>query len=873
MSTDRQPASEMEELVAHALERIEAEGVGALDELCRAHPENADELRARFDWLLETGLITAAGAPRDYPERLGDFRLIEPIGHGGMGVVYRAEQVSLGREVALKLVRPEQLYFPGALERFEREVTTVAGLAHPGIVPVFAVGQADGVPYFAMELVRGASLGTVIERLAERDVRELTGGDLLRALDELDVGSDEDASELFDGPWPTVCARVAREVAEALEHAHRRGVLHRDVKPSNVIVTRGGRIMLVDFGLASSAVVNERQTRTGQRVGTLAYMAPEQLRGERELDARTDVFALGVTLYELLALKLPHETGSEAERLARAHEVVLSGLNKLDPRITWELETIVQTATDPDPARRYASAGALASDLGLALEGKSIAARRASLWRRARRWAAREPARAVAVALVLALAAAGPIVARSMERQTERAAASLDDAIAAVDAMLEQSSNSDFIDSPGADPARRELLERAAELYERLLVREGKDPALLSGVVRANLRLSTIQCELGNLDESIAAAERALEATGGAELVERETLRWEARYSRALVLYARAEFEAFRAEAVAILAEPDAAADTTLSYRRAILWKLIALLRQSDRDFDGALEAIDRAIAVCEGLLESEPQDPVIHSELAMSLQTRSYFIAFRDRTADVDTGFSRAVELLDRTIDHDPKSPYQRYRLAHTLSRWAHVATMRDEMTQAESLAGEADEWFTELVREYPLREGYAVAYLANLQRLSWSLRRGGNAPAAAEVLERGLEAGQTILDRHSASDRAAFYFAMLAGELARIRGAEGRLDQADACWELARQGWERVLGAEMPRPAHEIQAGAFYGNLAKHQLARGRHDEAEASARSAIEWNQRMLERTGTADHQLRLDDATQLLEKILAERAGPD
>src|SRR5690606_32092732 len=218
-------------------------------------------------------------APRPFPERLGDFRLLERLGGGGMGVVYRAEQVSLRREVALKLVRPDQLYFPGTRERFRREVAIVAGLSHPGIVPVYAFGEEDGLPFFAMEYVRGATLAETLDALRGGTFGPAGGEAIAAAIAARSASADDGAaSAMFEGAWEQICTRIAREIAEALEHAHRRGVVHRDVKPSNVMVTSSGRVMLLDFGLSSTSG-SERITRSGSVLGSLAYMAPEQLRG------------------------------------------------------------------------------------------------------------------------------------------------------------------------------------------------------------------------------------------------------------------------------------------------------------------------------------------------------------------------------------------------------------------------------------------------------------------------------------------------------------------------------------------------------------------------------------------------------------------
>src|SRR5262245_14455379 len=269
------PLDRVGELMERCLARPEAEQRDAIEQACAEHPDVAAELRARVAFLSGIGLGPES-AP-DVPERLGEFRLLERLGGGGMGVVHRAEQGSLGRIVALKLVRPELLFFSGARDRFRREIETIARLHHPGIVQVFVAGEDRGVPWFAMELVEGCSLAEVLASLSVRAPESLSGSDLLRVVRERTKTAETAAPPLpaFTRSWTAACVEITRQVAEALDHAHAQGIVHRDVKPSNVLLTPDGRARLVDFGLTSS-VQDERITRSGAQVGTLHYMSPQQ---------------------------------------------------------------------------------------------------------------------------------------------------------------------------------------------------------------------------------------------------------------------------------------------------------------------------------------------------------------------------------------------------------------------------------------------------------------------------------------------------------------------------------------------------------------------------------------------------------------------
>ncbi|MSR47053.1 MAG: hypothetical protein EXS13_08310, partial [Planctomycetes bacterium] len=406
---------ELRQLALECIDRIEREGSAAFAVICQQHPQHADELRRRLGPLLRTGLLEGATPPSAPPQRLGDFVLGEKLGEGGMGVVYRAEQQSLRRSVALKLMRTEQLHFDGARERFRREIDAIARLQHHGIVPIHAVGEEAGLPYFAMELIDGKSVAQLLREVADTRPDRLTGASFAQALGH-HQGSPLPAP--FRGSWSDACIELARQVAEALAHAHERGVLHRDVKPGNVMVTRDGRAMLVDFGLAAASGAGDL-TRTGALLGSLPYLSPEQVRGDSSrVGPRSDVYSLGITLFEMLALRVPYaESGVEAtlRAIELGRPAPLRALNRAVPS---DVETACLAAIDPDPVRRYSDAAAFAHDLDNLLHHRPIAARRPGPLLRARRFAQRRPALAVGVLLGSAIAIGGPwLVAAAESRQ------------------------------------------------------------------------------------------------------------------------------------------------------------------------------------------------------------------------------------------------------------------------------------------------------------------------------------------------------------------------------------------------------------------------------------------------------------------------
>jgi predicted Ser/Thr protein kinase len=357
---DAQQSSQAEQLVQALdfyLEELKAGNVPDREQLLADHPEVAEQLETCL-----AGIDFIQSVPtdsEDAPKTLGDFRIIREVGRGGMGAVYEAEQISLGRIVALKVLRFGSVSDPQALERFQREAETVAQLHHTNIVPVFSVGHENGVNFYAMQFIDGPSLDAVLKE--------------------------------NDGPIDS--QRVAEwglQAAEALAHAHDRDVIHRDVKPSNLILDKDSRIWLTNFGLAKRS--NDLAlSMTGALLGTPRYMSPEQASSAtRRVDHRTDLYSLGATLYQLVtgkpvfAADTPHgiisQILTEEPRPPRQHRADL-------PR---DLETILMKCLAKDANERYMSAQKLVDDLRAFLDGRPIAARRAGAIELAVRWVKRQ---------------------------------------------------------------------------------------------------------------------------------------------------------------------------------------------------------------------------------------------------------------------------------------------------------------------------------------------------------------------------------------------------------------------------------------------------------------------------------------------------
>lgn len=523
------------------------------EELLAEHADLADSLRphllmlgaldlAARDFGTERGSSSPSTEDGATPPvlRLGDFEIFRELGRGGMGVVYEARQVSLERRVALKVLPFVSSLDAKRLPRFRNEAQAAAQLHHPHIVPVYAVGCERGVHFYAMQFIEGQTLAEVIRALQHDG---LPAGNRCAPAEELSAsagaslasatpgspdfpGHEAPAAGLSpllfprrpspDATTPTkplppelsgssqrgrdffrTVARLGIQAAEALEHAHQQGILHRDIKPSNLLIDQRGELWVTDFGLARLPE-EANLTRTGDQLGTLRYMSPEQALGQHlAVDQRADVYSLGLTLYELVTLR-PAFDAREPEGLLRQiaqHAPVAP--HRLAPAIPRDLETVILKAIAPEPERRYLSAQEFADDLTRFLEDRPIRARRANLLERSGRWLRRH--RAVAISVV-----AGSMLALSVyavmlwhaERTTresflalqsarERERVALKITLSAMhrvfQAMLSRPAWSHLLRGPEGEDVSRQ----AVALYDRFAKLTQNDPDMLDITVMA----------------------------------------------------------------------------------------------------------------------------------------------------------------------------------------------------------------------------------------------------------------------------------------------------------------------------------------------------------------------------------------------------
>ena len=457
------------------------------------------------------------------PGKFGGYELLEVLGEGGMGIVYRARQASADRIVALKVIRPDRLaaaapeHQQEAMQRFRMEARAAAALEHDHIVPVYEVGEIDGQPFFSMRFVRGRSLEKVL-----RD-------------GPLDAGK---------------AAGLLEPIARAVHYAHGRGIVHRDIKPRNILLDTEERPYVADFGLAKSLVAARELTEAGHVLGTAQYMAPEQARGEAAGSAG-DVYSLGATLYELLTGRPPFRAATPAETQRQVIDNEPVPPRRLNPAVPRDLETICLKCLEKEPHKRYSTAEDLADELERFQQGRPILARPITRVARTWRWCQRNPLvaglSASLAAVIFVVAVTGPIVAvhqvslrhtagglleeketlvgqlqqslvreesagKTARAERARAEANYQKALEAVRRLVQRFGEYRLQDIPYGDRLRRAVLQDALELFRGLAEQKGGDPDTRAEVARAQAVLGAIHGDMGNGAEAEKAYRRAAEA-------------------------------------------------------------------------------------------------------------------------------------------------------------------------------------------------------------------------------------------------------------------------------------------------------------------------------------------------------------------------
>ncbi len=612
--------------LAEIVERLQAGERVDLDLLCGDAPEFREELErllptleAVVDFEQSLGSKTHLDVADVHPVlgTLGDFRILREIGRGGMGIVYEAEQVSLGRRVALKILPLAGTLQPQQLRRFQNEARAAATLKHPHIVGVYSVGVERGVHYYAMELIEGQSLAEAIAALQNHAAPAAQPAETYGLTDTVPVAALSTARTANPLDYYRRVSQLMSDAAAAIDFAHNQGIVHRDIKPGNLLIDANLSISVTDFGLArleSDAGV----TLTGDVLGTLRYMSPEQAAGKPGLvDFRTDIHALGATLYELLTLHVPFSSEDRVGLLQQITHDAPAALRHLDARIPVDLETIVGKAMEKDPADRYGSAADMAADLRAFVTHRPIAARPPSFANRTQKWVRRH-AKLVAAAIgVLLLALCGLTIgtvllssARQVaERHRRDSEANLLLAADAVDDLLKDMAAE--VQSRGDLPHAEQFLDKAIGFYDQLTERSA-DPIVTIRAARAHNSAALLQTFFGRHDVSKKHNEKAI------ALLDR-------------------------------LTPADQDVDDALEVRAVALSGLTHYHGRSSLRPDRMEQPNSLAIGLYEQLVERQPNNSAYQQSLIAALSTQSVIYINTNRLDDADQTYARILQLIDR--------------------------------------------------------------------------------------------------------------------------------------------------------------------------------------------------------------------------------
>jgi serine/threonine protein kinase/Flp pilus assembly protein TadD len=835
-TSDASAEAVMGALVDEFLERLGRGERPEVEEYARRHPRLAAVLRQMLP-ALQAVHGSAADRPRsgesppiDPEGPLGDFRIVREIGRGGMGVVYEAVQISLGRRVALKVLPFAAALDAKQLRRFLNEAQAAAHLHHPNIVPVYGVGCERGVHYYAMQLIDGRTLAALIQDLRRLAGLEPEGQDAPRGpVPEAAPASPtadtvrqpaaafSTAHSAKDPGYFRTVAGLAVQAALALEHAHNLGVVHRDVKPANLLVDAPGNLWVTDFGLAR-VQTDARLTLTGDLVGTLRYMSPEQaLARPAGVDHRADLYSLGATLYELLTLE-PAFTGRDRQELLRqiAFEEPRPP-RRVNRAVPAELETIVLKALAKDPAERYATAGELADDLRRFLEDKPVRARRPSWLERGRKWARRHrPAvwSAAAALLVTLAVLAGSVgwVVRDRSARQARAAGE-------VQAALDEAQRS-------RQDGKWPQAQAAAKRAEALLQDAAADPAVaerVRGVLRELAEEEADRRLVARLDE-IRLLQTGVNVTKDRFVLE-ESL---PEYREAFKSYGlRADTVTPEGAAELLRRRPPAVRDTLVAaldhwlilarYKQAAeagwLGRVLAAAdpdpwRQAvraarDRNDRRALEKLAREV-------DPAAQPPEALFLLDLSLRQRGATegaVALLRRAQQAFPGDFWINHDLGVALQHcQPPQPDEAIRfLTAAVALRPQSPGARLNLGSAFAQKGRLDEAIGAFRQAAELRPDYVTAY----KRLGAALDHKGQLDEAVAALRQAIALKPDDAGAHS--------------HLGYVLWKKGRLDEAAAALRRA--------------VALNPDDAVAHANLGNVLLEQGRPDEAIADCRRAIE------------------------------------
>jgi serine/threonine protein kinase len=848
--------------------------------------------------------------PNEVAGTLGDFRILGEIGRGGMGVVYEAEQISLSRRVALKVLPFASTLDAKQLQRFKNEAQAAAHLHHQSIVPVYATGCERGVHYYAMQFIEGRTLAAVIEELRtqaqwQRPTRGVQttpwekGKEMLAELAPAPKSPADDSwatapgavtrsrpdeaatltsppgfsteTSTKDPAFFLAAARLGIQAAQALEHAHQLGVVHRDIKPANLLVEGRGNLWITDFGLAQ-VQSNASLTLTGDLVGTVRYMSPEQTLAKRVLlDHRTDVYSLGVTLYELLTLE-PAFNGRNRHEVV--HQIAFDEPRRprqINKAVPAELETIVLKAMEKNPAERYATAQEMADDLERFLKDEPIRAKRPGLLLRARKWARRHPAVSWSALILVFLATTAVAMfswrekhwsdrrlADKVEEQqiTQAALAQAEKARrharGALDELCSEEILSDWLGRQKQLTAmQRGFLDRALESYQRFTEDIGDSPEQRQALAGAHYHIGVIREKLGQWKEAQESYRHAIDR---------------------LVPLVRDYPDA-----------PEFAQDLARCHND------LAVSQGRSGQREAAIQSLEAARSQRAALVQKHPGVPEFARDLA---HTYINLGVEQARHGDTETSIlsnQAAIALLGDLVRDHPKLRNYRSDLAVAYQNLGIDRMRLNRTKEALESYQAALALQNELVRENPQSRAYQREAASTYFSLGELQRRMGQRDAALESQERSRTLRAALVRDYPGVPEYVEDLADAHNNLGILLGDMGRREAALESYEAARALFAALMRDHPDVPRFAVGLGGIYCNLGALVRETGRPDAGLELFDKAISVLEAVLkkeprfflareflhnshrERIRTLEQKGRLAEAIQEWEKFAAEFPG--